>query len=285
MRLLASQAGGYLDIRPGSAASRGYVAIRDTQNLSNLLKITASGSITFDTEGASGQMIFKVQGNAGVLSIQPAQVVFSAPFIPDGQKTRNIGGSSRAINILYASRIIDPSASLTLESSINGGNVILEPGTAAQRGHAIVNDQQTTNNRDNLLISSAIDNTTDQSGVAQYTANKPASDFISASSTGQTTIYSAPTGHKISPNWVKIKALSGTFTSDVTVSVGTTGDLTKYLNQVAIFGATPSIGEVFKLNINNPDDVDDLIITVDTAATGTSPALRAWNDSELMEDE
>jgi len=275
--------GGILNITSGSASLRGETRFPDSTDSSKYLYFQVGGSTTINTAN-SGLLRLGVNGNPEVLTIQSTQIVYSSAFIPDGDKTRNIGGSSRHINILYASRIINAGSTLNLESG-NGFDITINAGNTSSRANVLVRDRQTLNNRGNLVLSTAIDNTTKQVGVVNYTAMRPASDSINALSATGTTIYTAPTGHKISPNWVKIKALSGAFTSDVTVSVGTTGNLTKYLNNVPLFGATPAIGEVVKININDPDDVDDLIVTVNVAATGTSPKLRAWHDSEVMEDE
>lgn len=136
-----------------------------------------------------------------------------------------------------------------------------------------------------VKFAKAIDNTTAQSGTVYQSAIVAVTDIVDGNTTGATTIAEAATGYKISPNWIKIKALSGTFATDIIVNIGTTLSTTKYASALSVFGAAPTAGTVVKVDISDPDDVADLVVNITTGSGAGSGKIRYTTSFEEMENE
>ncbi|MBW1635273.1 MAG: hypothetical protein JRJ68_03260 [Deltaproteobacteria bacterium] len=170
-----------------------------------------------------------------------------------------------------------------IDSAGQVDNLVFQMGSASTRSHVIVRDsEQISNPRTDLALSSTIDNTTKQT-VKKYVKAVEATLLIDANGAGET-IYSAPTGHTFSPNFVKVRRMSGSFAQDLIFNVGVTGNLTKFATGVTIPSGSAA-GFIAKIETPNADAITDIIITITQGSGAGGGQLRSWADGEEMEDE
>jgi len=198
-------------------------------------------------------------------------------WIPSANLFYSLGKSNARWQFIHGINLLNQSGGTT------NGTINITAGSNTSRGWASVTDPE--GEWPAVRLNGAVINTTTTNSLQEYRSTEPASVQIDATSLTTTTLANAGTNHKIMPKEVMIKALSGTFGSDVSVNLGTTGNLTKYLSNQPLFGLTPAVGDVATIPIADRSDVDDLILTISTAASGTNPVLRAYSTILRTENE
>jgi hypothetical protein len=84
-------------------------------------------------------------------------------------------------------------------------------------------------------------------------------------------------GQVICPEKFLVIASSGTFTSDVTITIGIDGDPDKFVTATAVFGGTPATNKYAIISVPSGNMIaatTTLEIEVTVAATGTNPMIR-----------
>lgn len=264
--------------KAGSAGSRGSHLFKDSQSVIEDLSILASAvdsGWVYDILGGGRVHRFKTNGSTR-LSIGDSNIIHTLNLKPSTDGTISLGNVGAHYNSIFANYF---------RNTGDGGTLFVEVGSATTRGSIILLDSEAV--RSAFKFAKAIDNTTDQTGIAYQSTQISATDILTPSNSATLTLATSATGHKISPNWIKAVYVSGTYTSDVTVNIGVTGNTTKYASGVALFGSIPGADVCKLINISNQDFVSDLIVTVTPAggATGTNPRLRFITSFEEKENE
>ncbi len=192
---------------------------------------------------------------------------------------------------------VTTNANLTGHITSTGNAAILGSFTVAQLSTALSDATLSGNNTgDEILATSiatgtvtlslpqaaAITNTDLLVGPGFYQGSK----IIASDATGSTTAFTAPSGFKFHPQEFMIIHADGTASSDISVSLGTTGSLTRWMNAELVFSATPSQHTTRRLLSVDADGVDDVIFNITTEDSGgTNPEVRIIMIGALIETE
>lgn len=247
-----------------------------------LLKVTKATFTTIELgANGTGLAIYANTNNPMIFGRSGAEYVFydtvSKAWCPSSNAGFSLGKGNLRWENIHMQNLVNESSGISL------GTINVTAGSASSRGWLQVIDPESELRPRKL--NNAVSSTVTNNDEHEWCDTIGSSARIDATNAISTEILHNAANHKIKPIEVMVECLSGTWTSDVSVSLGTTGDLTKYYNNQPLFGATPTAGDVVTILISDRSNIDDLFLTVNGAATGTDPILRTFSRVLRTENE